>query len=196
MAPVPTAASRGGRGTKGAGTPADGAGMRNLDECRDLPALADHVWAERALVERLHYKLVAANLVLSADLRHFVPRALEEVDDVVGALAEAEHHRERAVEVVAAAWGVPPAELTLRRLADEAPEPWSALFEDHHAAFTDLAEEIRTTAAENQRLATTALHSIRTALGALTGPTTEAYTARGRATPLAPVAPLRVDRTL
>jgi len=169
--------------------------MRNLEECRQLPALADTVWAERTLVERLLYKLVTAKLILAADLRRYVPQALEEVEDIVGQLWAAEDRRVIALGAVATEWRVRPDELTLGHLAEEAPEPWSSMFADHHQAFAEMTSEIEQTAADNRRLANTALASIQTSLGNLTGVQPSTYTAQGAAAS-GPVRPTTIDQAM
>lgn len=169
--------------------------MRTLDECRRLPTLADTIWAERSLVEHLLYKLVSAKLLLAADQRRFVSRALSEVEDIVARLWEAENQRTEALERVAADWSVSPRDLTLNELASQTPEPWSSMFSEHHDAFVKLTSEIEETATENRRLASMALNSIQESIGNLTGAETQTYTAAGRTMGNAPGA-TQVDQSL
>lgn len=143
--------------------------MRTAEECRHLSTLADTLWVERHLVEHLRYKLVSARLLLAADERRFVPRAVTEVDQVMARLWAAEAERDRAVTRVARDWRVPEAELTLLRLTLESPPPWDTVFDDHRETFQRLADEIEATARENRRLASGALQAVRTSLSTLTG---------------------------
>ncbi|HEX9887874.1 MAG TPA: flagellar export chaperone FlgN [Nitriliruptorales bacterium] len=154
--------------------------MRTIEECRHLPALAQTLWAERHLVEHLLYKLVAANLMLAADDRRFVSRALDEVDAVVERLWDAERARSSAVAEVARHWRVPADEVTLSRLGSECPEPWGSMFDEHRDAFDRMTAEIERTADDNRRLASVALSDIRASLAALSGPQARTDTARGQ----------------
>lgn len=168
--------------------------MRNLDACRNVPALADLIWSERALVERLHYKMVVAKLILAADERDLVSQSLAEIEDAVGALNAAEVAREQAIAAVARDWQVPAHDLTLAMLAEQAPDPWSSMFDEHRAAFQALTGRIERTISESQRLASTSLQAIQTSLGTLAAPST-GYDARGLAS-IGATAPTRVDRSL
>lgn len=162
----------------------------------ELEALADTLWAERHVVEYLLFKLVTAKLILAADERRFVAPALDEVERVLSALRDAELRRALAVQQVAEDWGVSSDELTLSELAASAPEPLREIFREHREAFMALAREIDETAADNRRLATTALDQVQRAIGALTGPQLgHTYTSEGR--PDRPLtAPTRLDRVL
>ncbi len=92
--------------------------MRTLDDCRGLPDLADHVWAQRSLAQRLHYRLVVAALVLASDEREMVAQALAEVDEAAAELGRGEVARVQAAAEVALDWGVPTGEVTLSLLAE------------------------------------------------------------------------------
>jgi hypothetical protein len=161
-----------------------------------LQALTDTLWSERQVVELLLYKLVCAKLLLAADERRFVAMALDEVERVVAALRETEVRRSMAVAQVAAGWGVPVDDLTLGRLAREAPEPWREIFRDHHEAFGALAREIDEAAEENRRLASAGLGRIHETMDMLTGqPAQGTYDAQGRAHATA-TGPVRIDAAL
>jgi hypothetical protein len=136
---------------------------------RTLPVLADAIWTERRQVEHLLYKLSTARLVLAADQRRHVPRALEEVEHAMELLSSAEVRRDQALAEVATAWNTPEAELTLERLAGDAPEPWASMFGEHTTALRELTEDIERVAADNRRLASSALVGVRTALQATDG---------------------------
>lgn len=155
--------------------------MNDHPDPAKLEALADTLWAERHVVELLLYKLTTAKLLLAADERRFVAPALDEVQQVVTALRDAEVRRAIALEETAAAWHVSAEDLTLAELATHAPEPMRGVFRDHQRAFRALAAEIEETSAANRKLATSALGHVQQALGALTGPALGAtYTATGR----------------
>jgi hypothetical protein len=173
--------------------------METLDAHPTLPVLADAIWAERRLVEHLLYRLSTARLVLAADQRRHVPRALEEIEHVLELLWAAEASRAQALHEVARAWGVADDDLTLHRLADDAPEPWASMFAEHATALRELTEEIEAVATDNRRLASTALSGVRSSLDAITGVASAApattYGASGRVVSAA-IDPLRVDEVL
>lgn len=177
---------------------ADSTGMDTTTDAH-LAALADTVWAERDLVEHLLYKLTSAKLVLAADLRRFVPRALDEVEVVVRRLATAEQRRSVVLDDLCHAWGEPAGSLTLATIAERAPEPWATMFADHHARFSVLALEVEATADENRRLASASLQHVQDQLATVTGTPAPTYSAAGLAQPVtgatAPAA-ARYDRVM
>lgn len=134
-----------------------------------LAALADAVSTERTLVEALAFRLKALELVLSSDLRRYVSRCLDEVDDASDHAAAAEDRRRQALEELCAAWGRPAATVGLADLAIEAPEPWATVFADHHDHLRALSLEVATTASRNAELATATLVRVDADLDQLTG---------------------------
>lgn len=169
--------------------------METLETASGLPVLADLVWAQRGVATRLHYKLVVAGLILASDRRELVAPALTEVDELAAELAEVEQARLAHAAVVAQAWGISTDDLTLARLAEQAPAPWDTIFTEHRDAMADLAIEIEDALAENRRLASTALDAVRETLGVVAAPPADSYGADGRA-PTGRGNPLRIDRTL
>ena len=83
-----------------------------------LVRLADMLWFERRLLEFLLFKLVSANLVLTANDRRFVGPAIAEVERVVTEVRRAEIDRIAVIDSLAADWGVTVSELTLAYIAD------------------------------------------------------------------------------
>ncbi len=160
--------------------------MQPIEACASLPTLADTLWAERGVVEHLLYRLVAARLLLAADERRHVPRALQEVENALDGLWETERDRKAAVRMVADDWGIPAEELTLKRMAEEAPEPWATILDEHHESFARITAEVEHTARENSRLAAVGLNAVQSSLQHLTGPAVGTYSATGRAETTAP----------
>ncbi len=157
-----------------------------------MARLADTLWYERRLLEYLLFKLVSANLVLIADDRRFVGPAVAEVDAVMAEIRKAEEQRSEVVAAVAAEMGVPPADVGLPFLVENAPESLRATFEDHRVVFHNLVGEIEVLTKENRRLATVGLDGIQGTLGFAGG---DIYDAAGRAT-RTPDQPVRVNRVL
>lgn len=126
----------------------------------ELAQLADVVWVERTVTEHLAFKLAALELVLTADLRRYVARCLDEVDDAWDRLERVEARRTAALDALAAAWQRPTASLRLRDLVTDAPEPWATVFADHHDHLRLLVAEIEATTAVNGRLCTATLRQV------------------------------------
>jgi hypothetical protein len=142
--------------------------------------LIDTLWLERRILEHLLFKLVLANLVLGADDRRFIPKALAEVEQVVEGLRRIEVERDRIVHAAAEQWRVPAPSLTLGYLASEGPEALRESFEDHRIAFLELVAEIDAVTRENRRLAMVSLDGIRSTLGLAEPLTYDAAGRRGR----------------
>lgn len=146
-----------------------------------LSELVDTLWLERRLLEYLLFKLVEANLILTADLAAFVPLAVDEVEQVLARVRSAEQHRDRVLAATAAELGVPTEVVTLEFLAAEAPELLRPSFAEHRRGFLELVAEIERVTRENRKLAAVNLDSIRGTLGIVGGeavPT--AYDSGGR----------------
>ncbi len=169
--------------------------MKTIEECRNVPALAETLWTERHLVEHLLYRLVSARLLLASEERRFLGAALAEVEETMARLWDAETARSAALASVADDWREPRESVTLGRLIEECPPPWGEMFADHQAEFQRLATEIEQTAAENRRLASVSLTSISDSLSSLIGNAPQTYTAAGRADTAA-AAPTRVNQVL
>ena len=142
-----------------------------------LARLADMLWFERRLLEFLLFKLVSANLVLTANDRRFVGPAVAEVERVVTEVRRAETERATVLDQVARDWGVDAALLSLQYIADHAPRELAADFQDHHQGFMALVNEIESLTQENRRLANVSLEDIRGSFGLETSGT---YDAAGR----------------
>ena len=123
------------------------------------------LWFERRLLEFLLFKLVSANLVLTANDRRFVGPAVAEVERVVVEVRRAETDRSEVIHSVANDWGVDPGLLSLEYIAARAPKDLQADFEDHHEGFMALVNEIESLTQENRRLANVSLEDIRTSFG-------------------------------
>jgi hypothetical protein len=141
----------------------------------------ERLWAERHLLEFLEFKLVAAKLLLTADVRRFVGPALDEVEHVIEQVRMAEIKRGMVVARVAQEWQVPVERITLTYLVERAPEPAALIFAEHRAAFMKLTTEIEDLAIQNRLMAQATLAHIREAMAVLVGTepgTTSRVTAR------------------
>ena len=131
-----------------------------------LAELADTLALERRLLEYLHFKLVAANLILTtSDAAPFVTLAIGEVEQVMRRVRQAESHRSRVVATLAQDWDVRISDLSLEFIATRAPEPLRSAFADHRDGFMELVNDIERVTLENRRLASVNLDAIRDTLG-------------------------------
>jgi len=161
-----------------------------------VDALVDTITAERHVVDYLLFKLTTLKLLFVADERRFIERAANETERVVDNLRQAEQRRDAAVALVASEWEMPAEELTLSRLAREAPEPTAKLFSDLQRSLISLADEIDGVLDDNRRLAEGGLGDVQTLLDAVAGsPAGDIYTDTGRRHRVH-TQPMQLDRTL
>ena len=142
--------------------------------------LIDTLWLERRILEHLLFKLVLANLLLGADDRRFIPKALAEVEHGVEGVRRIDAERNRVVHAAAVEWHVSAHNLTLGYLATDGPEALRESFEGHRAAFLELVSEIGAVTQENRRLAMVSLDGIGSTLGLAEPLTPDAAERRGR----------------
>lgn len=116
-----------------------------------LASLAAILWEERTQLERLLYRLVGQQLILTAGQTRWLGHADTDVTAAMTVLKDAEVLRAIEVESIAAKLGVA-SDVSLAELAAAAPEPWSTTLHDHRSALRALAVEIDTTVAENRRM--------------------------------------------
>jgi hypothetical protein len=174
----------------------DGQAMSDHLPTPVLEGLADTLWQERHMVERLLYRMVTAHLLLAADEHRFVSVAIDEVEDVVAALRSAEGQRLAALQEVADRLQLPVEDLSLSEIIRLAPPALQPVFTDHRTAFLALTAEIEQTAEANRHLASSALGRLQRSLDALAGADPMAtYNAAGR-TERTPAPPRQLDRAL
>jgi hypothetical protein len=105
-----------------------------------LATLADLLWSEREGLDELLCKVVVGNLVT-----HAVSPSAGALDGELAAVIErlrlTEVLRAAEVEEVARTSRLP-LDITLGRLAEVAPEPWSTVLSDHHAALRALLTDL------------------------------------------------------
>lgn len=118
-----------------------------------MDQLAAILRRQRHLLELLLFKLIEARHLLAAGEVRFLAWAAQEVEKAVTKVREAELERALAVSRIADELGVPVDSLSLKALADDCPEPYRTIFEDHRSAFLELVGEIETVTAANRKLA-------------------------------------------
>ena len=155
--------------------------MEMSREAQHLEELAETLWQERHLTELLLYRLVCTRLLLASDDTRFTGLAINEVEAVTDALRDAEHRRDEVVQALAVSWGTSVDDLKLANLAEQAPDPWGSIFDDHRRAFMQLTTEIESTAADNRRLAASNLHRVHRSMSTLLGGSSSStYDTRGQ----------------
>jgi hypothetical protein len=134
-----------------------------------MEKLAGLLNRERMLLELLLFKLVSLRQLLVAGQVRFLPWAAEEVDRATAKVREIELRRTLAVDELQESFGSPSAPVTLRLLAENAPEPWRTIFAEHHKALFELAADLEEAAGAARRLASTGGASVTATLDRLTG---------------------------
>lgn len=124
---------------------------------------------ERQLLDELLYRLVAARGVLAAGEMRYVARASAEIEQVVDDVYAAESRRAQGIGALATRMGCPPQQITLRALANAAPEPYKTMLEQLHVEFLRLTDEIERTISVNKTLATRGAAELTRMLSALGG---------------------------
>jgi hypothetical protein len=106
-----------------------------------LREVSDVLWRERRLLELLEFKLEEERLLAEAGRVRWLARATREVAAVRSELRQAELARALVVQAAAAELGVP-AGITLKHLAQVAPEPWDGILARHRHALLRSAREV------------------------------------------------------
>lgn len=144
-----------------------------------LNELSEVLWQERRLLELLLFKLEEEQLLLAAGKTQWLGHATREVETVLDQIRAVE--LTRAIEAEAAALDLDLGTGTgLVALADAAPPPWDELLRDHHAAFVDLTNQIRTLADSNRELLATSHRATQETLMSLQD-AVQTYDTRGAA---------------
>ncbi|HSP36122.1 MAG TPA: hypothetical protein VLR26_00020 [Frankiaceae bacterium] len=145
-----------------------------------MEELAGLLNRERLLLELLLFKLVSLRQLLLAGEVRFLPWAAKEVDRATTKVREAELRRALTVEGLSISRQqetdaelkssvTAPAPMTLRTLAESAPEPWRTIFAEHRAAFLELAAALEDAISATRRLAISGGAAIGTTLDRLSG---------------------------
>jgi hypothetical protein len=106
-----------------------------------LREVSDVLWRERRLLELLEFKLEEERLLSEAGRVRWLARATREVAAVRAELRQAELTRAMVVEAAADELGVDDG-VTLKHLAEAAPEPWDGIFARHRFALLRSAREV------------------------------------------------------
>lgn len=169
------------------------------DTAEALGVLTSLLWRERETLERLLFKLIEQQLVLSTGSARWLPAADAEVREAAEALQNYELARSAEVDLLVQQYGLP-ADTSLRELADAAPEPWPLVLHEHRDELRSLTTEIDAATAENRRLMRAGEAATREALDRLgrpgqgSAPRTRGYTATGEATRDLPGAAFFLDQ--
>ena len=111
----------------------------NVDEL--LQTLTRVLWQQRRLLERVRYHLKVQELILAGTDDWMLTFAVNDVEDVMRAVAEVEAARVEITQDLGLALGLG-ANPSLQTLVDVAPEPYGPMLDEHRAAFLELASEI------------------------------------------------------
>ncbi len=143
-----------------------------------LTEVSSILWRERELLDLLLFKLEEEQLLLAAGRTRWLAHATREVEMVLGEMKRAELGRAVEVEGVAVSLGLPPG-ISLRELAEAAPEPWGGILREHRNAFLAATQEITALAKSNKDLLAAGYHSARRSLMSLSDPEVKTYSPDG-----------------
>lgn len=128
--------------------------------------LSAQLWELRRLMEEMELRLQEQGLLAQAGLHRLLPRATEEVGDLMRRLEEAEAVRAGMFEQLAADLGVA-APAKLSALAAAAPEPWGDVLCAHGAALLQAAEQLDRSARDARGRMAASLSSVQDAMALL-----------------------------
>lgn len=111
----------------------------NVDEL--LSALTRVLWQQRRLLERVRYHLKVQELILAGTEDWMLALAVNDVEEVMRAVAEVEAARVEITQDLGLALGLG-ANPSLQTLVDVAPDPYGPMLDEHRGAFLELASEI------------------------------------------------------
>lgn len=134
-----------------------------------MEKLAGLLSRERVLLELLLFKLVSLRQLLLAGEVRFLGWASEEVDRATIKVREVELMRMLASEEVAENLPLDRSQVTLRLIAEQAPEPWRTILTEHRQALLGLAGELEDAASAARRLAANGGVTVTATLDRLTG---------------------------
>lgn len=144
--------------------------------------LSAQLWRERELLDTLTFRLEVEQLLLTAGRTRRLPQATAEVEQVVEQLATAGLERTVIVADLAGQWGLP-LDLTLRELADAAPDgAWQDILVSHLTAMVEQTAVIRSLRDANEQFLRAAARATEETMATL-GPTARTYDASGSAAP-------------
>jgi hypothetical protein len=144
-------------------------------------ALTDVLWRQREVLEELLYTLTTQQLILRGGDSRWLARADSDVRSAIEAVQDFEVLRAAEVDLLVRHYGLP-ADVSLRGLAESAPEPWPTVLLDHREVLRTLTFEIDAVAADNRRLLQAGERATREALDTITtgaSASTGAYDSRG-----------------
>lgn len=132
----------------------------------DLGELSAQLWELRRLMEDLELRLQEQGLLAQAGLHRLLPRATEEVEELMRKLEEADAARAAMFEQLGADLGVA-APARLSALAAAAPEPWGEVLGAHSSALIQAAEQLDRSAREARARMAVSLSSVQDAMALL-----------------------------
>lgn len=135
------------------------------------------LWSLREALERVLFKLVEEQLVLTSGSTRWLHHADEEVRVAISALQAGEVVRAMELDELARSLGMPD-DASLADFAEAAPESWRLVLSDHRSALRALVREIDAVATENRRLLKAGVTAIRDTLDRLSQ-TIATYDMRG-----------------
>jgi hypothetical protein len=117
----------------------------------NLGELSNVLWRQRQLLDLLLFRMTVEQTLLAGRHVRWLARATDEVEAVLEEVRETELVRSLVTQDAAIVLGLGP-DPSLRDIAEAAPDPWGAIFEEHRRAFLGLTDEVQAIAASNREL--------------------------------------------
>ena len=153
--------------------------MNDADVFEAFSTVASMLWSEREVLEKLLFKLVEEQLIVSSGSTRWLHKADDELRAAVEEMRAGEIVRSAEVDTLVRRLGLP-VETTLAQLAEFAPEPWGTVLLEHREALRQLVLEVESVTAENRRLLQAGAQATRDILDHLST-SVATYDARGEA---------------
>lgn len=130
--------------------------------------LSRALWAQRALIETLQYRLEIQQLVCINNRAHLLQAATDEVEAAMDELRRGERTRDRIVAGCASALRLDPG-VTLAGLRNAVGEPWASVLREHQEALLSLVAATEQVAATNRELVARGARDARSLMDAIGG---------------------------
>jgi hypothetical protein len=133
-------------------------------QAKDLSDFCSVLWCERAIVERVLFRLTEQQLLLEAGHTQWLVPASEDLAAAIDELRATEVLRSAEADALARVLG-PSCGATLAELAAAAPEPWASMLLEHRDALREITAAIDKLSNHNRALLDAGAQQARVRLG-------------------------------
>jgi hypothetical protein len=155
-------------------------GAPSIDD--DLRTLGQLLWRHREQFEAMEYQLEVQHLLVANGGDRWLARSANDLQQAVDDLASSDGQRTVVLDRLAQTLGRP-SPMTLAELARWAPAPWSDIFADQHAWFTEAVERVTVASHRARGTVEAGLRAVQDLLSILGGDSRTGYDPLGRSVP-------------